>query len=181
MNVDLSFVSIIATLILGVYMAYTAAKKTNGPPLREQVASLTEQVEALRQKNDALQDTLVLVRSELSTARDEAATNKKLVAEQQKMIEQLKTDLDRCNLLISTLAPRVQMQKDSNIYQTLNTQFSEAELRELAFGLKLDLEQLGGANKAEKVLELIGHFERRDDLGSLVGAIRKARPNAKLG
>lgn len=181
MSVDLSILSIIITLALGGFMAYNAAKKTSGSTLREQVATLTERVEDSDRKNAALQNSLALVHSELTAARDELAATRKRAAELQVLVDRLQSELDHYSLLVSTLVPRVEMRKDSNLFQALAVSFSDAEMKELAFGLGLDIELLGGTTKNEKALEMIGYFERREQLGELIAAIRKARPNAKIG
>jgi hypothetical protein len=73
------------------------------------------------------------------------------------------------------------VRRDGNLYGVLVSSFSDSELKELAFDLGLDIEQLGGKAKSERALELIGYFERRGDLAKLQAAVQKVRPNATLG
>jgi hypothetical protein len=63
------------------------------------------------------------------------------------------------------------------LHQSLTTQFSEGELRDLCFYLNVNYEDLPGEEKRSKARELIVHFERRDSLSDLIVLCRKLRPN----
>jgi len=184
MNVEpqiLSVLSILATVILGGVMAYNATKKaSSSTPLRDQVSQLHEQVEDLSAKNDVLQGTLVSLQKELTETRVKLAAAEKRATDLQAVVDRLQADSDRNNYLISSLLPR-NVRRDGNLYGVLVSSFSDSELKELAFDLGLDIEQLGGKAKSERALELIGYFERRGDLAKLQAAVQKVRPNANIG
>jgi len=61
--------------------------------------------------------------------------------------------------------------------EILVSNFSDAELRELAFSLNIDYEELSGGAKGSKVIELIGYCQRRGRLGDLEQAVVERRPN----
>jgi hypothetical protein len=184
MNVEpqfLSVLSILATILLGGVMAYNATKKASSTtPLREQVTQLHEQVEDLSTRNDALQRTLVSFQTELTETRVKLAAAEKRAADLQAVVDRLQADSDRNNYLISSLLPR-NVRRDGNLYSVLVGGFNDVELKELAFNLGVDIEQIAGTAKSEKALELIGYFERRKQLAVLTAAVQKARPNANLG
>jgi Effector-associated domain 7 len=58
--------------------------------------------------------------------------------------------------------------------------FSENDLRDLCFELRLDYENLPGQAKKDKARELVIHFDRRNRINVLVTAFREARPKVKL-
>ena len=66
----------------------------------------------------------------------------------------------------------------SQLHQILRTYFSESELRELCFTLKIDYEDLPEEGKAAKARQLIAYCERFGRYAELVEAVRKLRPNA---
>jgi len=59
----------------------------------------------------------------------------------------------------------------------LVSNFSDAELRELAYTLEIDYEDLGGDTKGRRVIELIGYCQRRGRLDELEKAVMVARPH----
>ncbi len=64
--------------------------------------------------------------------------------------------------------------------ENLNSFYSESELRSLCLDLGVEYEVLGGRNKPEKVLDLIGFMQRRGRLEQLVDLVRQQRPNSSL-
>lgn len=56
--------------------------------------------------------------------------------------------------------------------------FSEGELRDLCFDLKVEYEGLAGEGKDGKVRELVAYLERRGRIPELIAACRDLRPNA---
>lgn len=55
--------------------------------------------------------------------------------------------------------------------------FSEDELKNLAFSLDVDYENLGGDGKAGKALEFVKFIERQERIAALENEILKVRPN----
>lgn len=66
------------------------------------------------------------------------------------------------------------------IRQFLISEFSLEELKELAFDLGIDYESLPHFSKAGFCLELIGFFERRDNLGFLLEEVLRHRSDAEI-
>lgn len=64
------------------------------------------------------------------------------------------------------------------LQQTLRERFDMAELESLAFEIGLELEQIPGSTKDQKVLHLIRHLERRDRLNDLAARVAELRPGA---
>jgi len=62
--------------------------------------------------------------------------------------------------------------------QILVTYFSEGELRDLCFDLKIDYEALTGESKGDKARELVAHSERHGRYPELVKTCYNLRPNA---
>lgn len=62
--------------------------------------------------------------------------------------------------------------------QVLAERFSDEELRDLAFDLGIDYEDLPGATRSGKARELITYTERRGRLDDLVAAVGRLRPGA---
>lgn len=60
----------------------------------------------------------------------------------------------------------------------LQEQFNVAELQELCFELSVPWEDVAGASKSVKVIELITYMQRRGRLAELAAAVRAARPGA---
>ena len=54
--------------------------------------------------------------------------------------------------------------------------FSEGELRDLCFDLRVDFDSLGGRGKGDNARELVAYHERRGSLHILVEACRQQRP-----
>ncbi len=61
------------------------------------------------------------------------------------------------------------------LLDAIHEAFSDAELRELFFAEAFDYEGLGGS-KRDKIVELIGYYQRRGRLPELLGLCRQARP-----
>jgi len=61
-------------------------------------------------------------------------------------------------------------------YHQIDEHFNEAELRELAFILQVDYENLPGNTKRGKARELVSYMDRRDRLGELMAALLTLRP-----
>ena len=61
------------------------------------------------------------------------------------------------------------------LLEAMHEAFSDAELRELFFAEPFDYEGLGGS-KRDKIVELIGYYQRRGRLPELLGLCRQARP-----
>ena len=59
----------------------------------------------------------------------------------------------------------------------LTTRCSAEDLRTLCFVLGVNHEVLPGTGKAARARELVAHFDRRQDLDSLVAALRSLRPD----
>ena len=66
------------------------------------------------------------------------------------------------------------------IARALDDHFSEGELRMLVAELDYEWENLSGASRAERALDLVEAMERRDRLGDLVAAMRQARPRMQI-
>ncbi|KAA3663460.1 MAG: hypothetical protein DWQ04_10600 [Chloroflexi bacterium] len=66
----------------------------------------------------------------------------------------------------------------SRLRQMIDKLFNESELKTLCFDLEVDYEKLPGSNKEDKVRELIGHFDRQEDIRRLVEYCRKQRPRS---
>ena len=60
--------------------------------------------------------------------------------------------------------------------QSLTDYFSEGELRDLCFDLKVDYDSLPGLGKGDKARELIAHLERRKLVSVLVEQCQQLRP-----
>ncbi len=61
--------------------------------------------------------------------------------------------------------------------RVLETRFNDDELRALCFDLRVDYENLPGATKAAKTIEIIAYFERMNQVGSLMRSVRELRPD----
>jgi len=59
----------------------------------------------------------------------------------------------------------------------LTTRCSAEDLRTLCFVLGVNHEVLPGTGKAARARELVAYFDRRQDLDSLVSALRSLRPD----
>ena len=66
------------------------------------------------------------------------------------------------------------------LLRAINDSFSEDDLRDLCFELRLDFENLPGAVKKDKARELIIHFDRRKRINVLVAAFRELRPHVDI-
>lgn len=66
------------------------------------------------------------------------------------------------------------------LWRALTDLFSEQDLRDLCFDLRLDYEQLEGTTKRTKARELIIYFTHRRRLNVLVTAFQENRPNVSL-
>ena len=62
------------------------------------------------------------------------------------------------------------------LLNTLETKFSDNELRRLCFTLNVDYESLPGQGKAAKARELVLHCERLECVDELIRAVQQARP-----
>jgi hypothetical protein len=60
---------------------------------------------------------------------------------------------------------------------TLESRFSEDELRGLCFDLGVEYEDLPGASKPAKVIAVIGYFERMHRADELMRSVRELRPD----
>jgi hypothetical protein len=65
----------------------------------------------------------------------------------------------------------------TKLRQGLVDSFSEEELRTLCFDMGLDYEDLPAQGKAGKAREIVAHFERINNVPSLVEQCRRLRPN----
>lgn len=63
------------------------------------------------------------------------------------------------------------------LYDRIAQHFSLDELRELAFQLDVDFDELGGNNKNSKIKELISYMERRNQELELISFLKKSRPS----
>ncbi|MFN8496577.1 MAG: tetratricopeptide repeat protein [Anaerolineae bacterium] len=65
----------------------------------------------------------------------------------------------------------------NSLLDLLDQKLSAEDLNDLAFALRLDVADLEGATKRGRLRSLIEYFERRDQMGQLLDAIRKQRPD----
>jgi len=80
----------------------------------------------------------------------------------------------------SPLANSEQSIDTNKLLRGLIELFSEQELRDLCFELRLDYENLEGSAKKDKARELINYFYRRRRLNVLVTVFREQRPHVTL-
>ena len=66
------------------------------------------------------------------------------------------------------------------LLRAINDSFSEDDLRDLCFELRLDFENLPGTVKKDKARELIIHFDRRKRINVLVAAFVELRPHIDI-
>ena len=59
----------------------------------------------------------------------------------------------------------------------LETRFTDEELQTLCFDLGVDYDNLKGANKAARVIAVIGYFERMHRQGELLRSVKDLRPD----
>lgn len=64
-----------------------------------------------------------------------------------------------------------------NLLEQLDKGLNGEELKELLFGFDLDIENIRGETKRDKMMEVIKLFARNNDLASLVKAVNQLRPN----
>ncbi len=64
----------------------------------------------------------------------------------------------------------------ADLRQKLIKQFNLSELRNLAFDLGIDHEELSGSSKSDEARELIAHCQRRGSLPTLLAAVQQLRP-----
>ncbi len=80
-----------------------------------------------------------------------------------------------------TPLPNGEQPVDTNkLLRVLIELFSEQELRDLCFELRLDYENLEGSAKKDKARELINYFFRRRRLNVLITVFREHRPHVTL-
>jgi hypothetical protein len=65
----------------------------------------------------------------------------------------------------------------SELHRNIADHFNMSELQSLCFDLGIDYENLGGANKIDKIRELITYLQRRGNLEELVVYCTQLRPN----
>lgn len=65
----------------------------------------------------------------------------------------------------------------SGLRQVLATRFSEGELQDLCFDLRVDYDSLPGQGKNDKARELIAHLHRRDHILELIRTGEQVRPD----
>jgi hypothetical protein len=65
--------------------------------------------------------------------------------------------------------------------QVLARRFDTEELRTLCFNLSIDYDDLPSGGKDARARELVKHFERRNDLSSLIEAVKQLHPGVTLG
>jgi hypothetical protein len=65
----------------------------------------------------------------------------------------------------------------TQLRRILTDKFSESELKALYFDLNVEYEALSGNNKSDKARELVSHFSRRNDLGTLIRVGSEIRPD----
>ena len=65
----------------------------------------------------------------------------------------------------------------SELHRNVADHFNVSELQSLCFDLGIDYENLSGANKTDKIRELITHLQRRGHLDELVEYCTQMRPN----
>lgn len=66
------------------------------------------------------------------------------------------------------------------LLRAINDSFSEDDLRDLCFELRLDFENLPGTVKKDKARELVIHFDRRKRVNVLVAAFQELRPQISI-
>lgn len=81
---------------------------------------------------------------------------------------------------VSPLVDGEQPVDTNKLLQSLIELFSEQELRDLCFELRLDYENLEGSAKKDKARELINYFFRRRRLNVLITVFREHRPHITL-
>lgn len=72
--------------------------------------------------------------------------------------------------------PPDQRQKLQRVRHFLTAHFNEEELRNLAFDLGVDYEDLAGTGKSAKVRELLLHLQKQNRLEEVIQAARAQRP-----
>ena len=65
----------------------------------------------------------------------------------------------------------------AEIRQLLTERLDVTDIRTLCFDVDLEFENLSGQNKQEKVIDLLAHFERRQQLDYLLRAVKSMRPD----
>lgn len=65
----------------------------------------------------------------------------------------------------------------AELHRNIADHFNLSELQSLCFDLDIDYENLGGANKIDKIRELITYLQRRGNLDELVVYCTQLRPN----
>ncbi len=68
----------------------------------------------------------------------------------------------------------------ASLLNTLCRHFDQEELETLCFCLGLTYDALRGDGRRAKTRELIAYYQRRDDLDTLIDAIRTQRPDVQL-
>ncbi|MBL7798238.1 MAG: hypothetical protein JNJ90_17220 [Saprospiraceae bacterium] len=67
------------------------------------------------------------------------------------------------------------------IYETLKKRYNDSEFKEMCFSLGIDYENLGGATRNDKMLELVMLLERRERLPEIIHILspQRATPHAQ--
>jgi Effector-associated domain 7 len=76
-----------------------------------------------------------------------------------------------------TMADEISRQQLVHIRNGIVETFSRVELEVLCFEMGVVLDNLPGVTLEEKAHQLVGFFDRRDELSKLVAALQTARPN----
>lgn len=66
-------------------------------------------------------------------------------------------------------------EKKQKLYSTIKDAFNLSELHVLAFSIGIDMEEIGGSTKSERIIELINYCQRRNVLDKLIAQINKER------
>lgn len=66
---------------------------------------------------------------------------------------------------------------NQKLFSAIRGTYSLSEMNVLAFNIGIDMEEIGGNGKSEKIVELIKYCQRRNKLNDLIAQINKEREN----
>lgn len=69
------------------------------------------------------------------------------------------------------------MHENQKLFSAIRGTYSLSEMNVLAFNIGIDMEEIGGTGKSEKIVELIKYCQRRNMLNKLIAQINKERHN----
>lgn len=159
----------VALLILIGVLVYIAIKRTD-----------TDEYRRLADRVRHLEANHIADMAQISRAKEEILYIGRLITMLANMVEQSDMMLppEVANYLHEMRAVSVRSDFAVLLQHALIERFSLAELESLAFDLSIDLEELGGDTKNQKIIQMLRYMDRRRRLNELAERVAQLRPGA---